>query len=145
MGDIQDHEIVHCKCHATSHIIAAGMVAPHVKNSAIAYLHYSRDEELNFIPTLFIIIFLLLCMLFMGLAFFKDKKNVLKVCDILPLIKVWCKYNNYNNIINVPSGYKFCNYSCGRNSKNNQKNYIIKCTLSNLISWWHIIFVYTSL
>lgn len=88
MGDIQDDAIVHCKCHAASHIIGAGMVAPQVESTPIAYFQYSRDEEVNFIPTLFIIIFLLLCMLFMGLAFFKDKKNFLKVCDILPLINV---------------------------------------------------------
>lgn len=137
--------MVHCKCHVTSHIIGAGMVAPQVENTPIAYFQYSRDEEVNFIPTLFIIIFLLLCMLFMGLAFFKDKKNFLKVFDILPLINFDVNIITTITIMNVPSGYQLCKYSCSRYSKNNQNNYIIKCTLSNLISCWHIIFLYTSL
>lgn len=83
MGGIKDHDIVHCKCHTVSHIIGAGMVAPQVENTPIAYFQFSMDEEVNLIPTIFTIIFVVVCMLLIGFAFFKDKNNVLKVFGVI--------------------------------------------------------------
>lgn len=61
-------------------VLGAGMVAPIVDFTPIVYFQYFRDKELNFIPLIVTILFLLLGISLSVLAFFNDKRHALKVC-----------------------------------------------------------------
>lgn len=80
MGNSTDLNAVHCQCDVVPTVVGAGMVAPEVDFTPIVYFQYFRDTELNFIPLVFTILFLLLGISLSVLAFFNDKRQALKVC-----------------------------------------------------------------
>lgn len=80
MGNSTDYNAVHCQCDVMPTVLGAGMVAPEVEFTPIVYFQYFRDTELNFIPLIFTILFLLLGISLSVLAFFNDKRQALKVC-----------------------------------------------------------------
>lgn len=69
-------------------VLGAGMIAPEVEFTPVVYFQYFRDTKTNFIPVIFTILFLLLGIVLMVLAFFNDKRHALKVCGSFHLYSI---------------------------------------------------------